>query len=570
MARLRKIEISHFRAIDSLSWYPSSGLNCLIGPGDSGKSTILDAIDLCLKASRSSQFNDTDFFGLDTSKPISITLTIGDLDDDLKNIDSYGQYLRGFDSKTRTIDDEPEQGLETVLSLNLTVNGDLEPVWTLISDRARDRDLSWGDRRRIAPTRIGSLTGNDLGWRKGSVLHRLTDEKADASAALAQAARDARARFGDDAEKQVEGTLRLVEAAAEELGIDVGNRVRALIDAQSITFGGGGTISLHDEYGIPLTGLGIGSSRLLIAGLHRKAAAKSTMLLIDELEHGLEPHRIIRFLGSLGAKEAAPPLQAFLTTHSPVALRELSASQLIVLREADGTHVPILVGDIPEIQGTIRSHPDAFLARSVLICEGASEVGLIRGIDQYYSTQGAASIFASGVSLVDAGGESKLLKAAEAFKSLGYRVAILRDDDVQPDATSERAFVASGGLVVMWQGKRKLEQELFESLPVASIGELLERAVLIRDADTLDNQIKSASLGALTLAAVRAEIASNSLSVDSRKALGVASSGKSLPWFKTVTAMEEIGRDIVGPILNKADPNFKEALETLFSWATDE
>jgi hypothetical protein len=48
------------------------------------------------------------------------------------------------------------------------------------------------------------------------------------------------------------------------------------------------------------------------------------MLLVDELEHGLEPHRIIRFLGSLGAKEVEPPLQVFMTTHSPVALRDLS------------------------------------------------------------------------------------------------------------------------------------------------------------------------------------------------------------------------------------------------------
>ena len=36
MARLRKVEIVHFRGIKSLTWLPSAGLNCLIGPGDSG------------------------------------------------------------------------------------------------------------------------------------------------------------------------------------------------------------------------------------------------------------------------------------------------------------------------------------------------------------------------------------------------------------------------------------------------------------------------------------------------------------------------------------------------------
>ena len=60
------------------------------------------------------------------------------------------------------------------------------------------------------------------------------------------------------------------------------------------------------------------------------------MILIDELEHGLEPHRIVRLLGSLGAKGESPPLQVFMTTHSPVALRELAGSQLFVVRPPAG------------------------------------------------------------------------------------------------------------------------------------------------------------------------------------------------------------------------------------------
>jgi predicted ATPase len=59
---------------------------------------------------------------------------------------------------------------------------------------------------------------------------------------------------------------------------------------------------------------------------------------MDELEYGLEPHRIIRLLGSIGAKEKDAPLQAFVTTHSPVALQELSAGQLMVVRESGRYH----------------------------------------------------------------------------------------------------------------------------------------------------------------------------------------------------------------------------------------
>lgn len=65
MARIRKIEITNFRGIQQLTWCPAPGINCLIGPGDSGKSTVLDAIDLCLGARRNVQFSDADFCGLD-------------------------------------------------------------------------------------------------------------------------------------------------------------------------------------------------------------------------------------------------------------------------------------------------------------------------------------------------------------------------------------------------------------------------------------------------------------------------------------------------------------------------
>jgi putative ATP-dependent endonuclease of the OLD family len=94
MARIRKIEISHFRCIEKFAWLPSSGINCLIGPGDVGKSSILDAIDFCLGARRNLLFTDADFHALDVETPISISITLGVLDDALKNFDAYGMYVR--------------------------------------------------------------------------------------------------------------------------------------------------------------------------------------------------------------------------------------------------------------------------------------------------------------------------------------------------------------------------------------------------------------------------------------------------------------------------------------------
>jgi putative ATP-dependent endonuclease of OLD family len=572
MARIRKIEIQNFRGIKELVWLPSAGINCLIGPGDSSKSSILDAIDYCVGARRNIQFTDADFHGLDVEQPIRISVTIGELDDALKNMDVYGLYVGGFDARSGEIEDEPEKEAETVLTVRLTVGGDLEPVWSLVSGRAdaqgQVRTLNWGDRVRIAPTRIGVTADYHLSWGRGSVLNRISEERADASAALAKAARDARAAFGDEAQDQLGETLKIVAATAKELGIPVGRSIRAMLDAHAVSFTGG-TISLHDEEGVPLRGLGVGSTRLLIAGLQRKAASESSILLIDETEHGLEPHRIIRLLGSLGAKESRPPLQVFMTTHSPVVLRELAGKQLFVVRRGDQSHEIIPVGT--GVQSTIRLYPDAFLAPSVLVCEGASEVGLIRGLDRFRTSEGAESISACGVALVDCGGgdADRCFSRGAAFRALGYRTAILRDDDKEPTEAIEEAFVADGGTVIAWRDGRALEDELFLSLSDEAVGELIDRAIELQGEDLVNEHIKSVSRGTKDLAAIRAELKRNGISANSRAILGEASRTRRAGWFKSVSWMEGVARDIVGPDLDDADPDFVALIDELFEWASD-
>lgn len=574
MARIRAVVIRNFRGIKALTWYPAPGINCLIGPGDSGKSSVLDSIDLCLGARRNIQFSDADFHLLDVETPIAIEVTLGELDDGLRNFDAYGMYVRGFDAETGTIEDEPETNLETVLTVKLTVASDLEPQWTLVSARAEGqglaRDLRWGDRIRLAPTRIGALADYHLGWRRGSVLNRVSDERADASAALAKAGRDARAAFGEQAQDQLAETLGIVATKAKELGIPVGENIKAMLDAHSVSFSGG-TISLHDEHGVPLRGLGTGSTRLLIAGLQREAAAQSAPILMDELEHGLEPHRIIRLLGYLGAKEATPPLQVFMTTHSPVALRELSGDQLFVVRGAEDGHHVRVVGTADDIQSTIRLYPDAFLASNVVVCEGASEVGLIRGLDQYRAANGHDAITAQGAALVDSGGgdADRPFRRAAAFHALGYGVTVVRDDDKQPTAAVEATFIADGGRVVAWRDGRALEDELFLSLTDSGVGKLLDRAVELHGEDLVNEHIKSASHNAKDLDGIQCEVLLDEITHESRAILGKAARAKKAGWFKSVTWMEDISRDVVGPDLATADLDFRALIDSIFAGARD-
>lgn len=572
MARIRLIEINHFRSIKSLSWHPTNGINCLIGPGDSGKSTILDAIDLCLGARRNLALSDTDFYGLDVSQPITISLTLGDLPERLKNLEYYGEYLRGYHALLGAVEDEPRQDLETVLTIRLTVSADLEPVWSLYSDRAALLDplraLQWKDRITIAPVRLGHHPNSHLSWTRGSVLNRLSEERTEVGLALVNAAREARVGFGAKAAPQLADTLMKVTETAQSLGIPVGASVTALLDAHAVSFGDG-AISLHSEAGVPLRNLGTGSTRLLIAGLHRAIAEAANIVLIDEVEHGLEPHRINRLLNSLGSKDKSEPLQVFMTTHSPVVLRELSGDQLSIVRSAHDKHEARWVGTTDEMQAAIRIFPEAFLAKTVLVCEGASEIGLIRGIDRFMTARGSASLQAIGVSYVDAAGgdADRAFIRASVFQRLGYRVAVLQDNDKTPSVDIVKKFVDAGGFHLAWRNGRALEDELFASLPVVAILALLTLAQEFTTDGLVNNHIVTTSQGKSTLDLVLQEGGTGSYSAETRDLLGRSSRIRKAGWFKSISKMEAVSHDILCAHWGTTDTEFIEPINRLLRWS---
>src|SRR3546814_4778103 len=79
---------------------------------------------------------------------------------------------------------------------------------------------------------------------------------------------------------------------------------------------------------------------------------------------------------------------------------------------------------------------------------------------------GHEAITAQGTALADCGGgdADRPFKRAAAFRALGYRASVVRDDDKKPTAGVEAAFIADGGRVFAWRDGRALEDELFSSL----------------------------------------------------------------------------------------------------------
>ncbi len=272
--RIRNIELRNFRGISELSWSPSSGINCLIGPGDSGKTTILDAIELCLASRYQISFDDTDFYNANPATPICLTITLGDLPVAFRSLTKYGELTRGWDSLRQVVVDEPDEAsnLEYVLSIRLTVDKNLEPKWCIHTERGVDssksgRGLSYDDRQSIAPTRLGVYADRHLSWGRQSVLSKLSAKSQTTSDVLVEATRAARKHFTESGVSLFKDIVDRIPSVASPVGVKIVKPVSARLDVDGVSINTSG-ISLH-EGDLPLRLLGSGSSRLLVAALQK-------------------------------------------------------------------------------------------------------------------------------------------------------------------------------------------------------------------------------------------------------------------------------------------------------------
>lgn len=570
MSQIRHIYIKNFRVIKELEWRPKPGLNCLIGPGDSGKSTVLDAIDLTLGARRYYPFTDADFFSLKTNEPIEISITIGGLSDELKNLNVYGLFLRSYNPISGQISDEPKAAEETVITLKLTVGSDLTPEWLLYSERAHkdgeERKLPWKHRELINPARLGVTSNQHLAWGNRSILNKLSEESFDSSSTLTQLGRDARAAFADQEVDGIGDVLAQIESIASTLGVPLTD-LKALLDVNSVSLSNG-SISLHND-NIPLRQLGTGSARLLISGL-QKSASDSKILIVDEAEFGLEPYRISRLLNQLGSKSKAPEQQVFITTHSPVVLRELQAQQLHVIRKKTiperafsppFSHLIFSLTGNDHQQATLRACPEAFFSRAVIVGEGNTEIGLVRGLDLYEQENGRLGVQACGVSYADGGGGDNYFKRAEVFASLGYPTLLLKDSDIVTPAHQEQTSECKnrGVAVLEWGNRHSTESAILSWCHLSVIPQVVKLASSLNGEQEVNQHIQNRSNNTFTLQKCLEHPR------DEMRA-PLAQAASDYKWFKSISKSEILSRAVIGPNCNTFDSCFRDVIEELLNW----
>jgi putative ATP-dependent endonuclease of OLD family len=94
---IRHVKIENFRGVKKLDWHVTGRMVCLIGPSDSTKTTVLDAIELALLPRSNIQFTDADFYNGDITATINIEVTAAELPTELLvEPEKFGLHLRGY------------------------------------------------------------------------------------------------------------------------------------------------------------------------------------------------------------------------------------------------------------------------------------------------------------------------------------------------------------------------------------------------------------------------------------------------------------------------------------------
>ena len=493
--QIRHLNIQRFRGICALEWCPDAAFCCLIGAGDVGKSTVLDAIEATL-SSRWFSFSEPDLLYGDSSESIVIEVTLGELSKALKSDHRFGLYVRGWTAEG-TLRDEPEGNDEPVLTVRLTVDATIEPVWQLVCDRFEDaRILSNRDRASFGLVRLAGDDARHLAWGQGSILARMSGNDIEAAASLAGAYRAARASANLNQIKSLADAAALAEEAAKGMGAYVDDGYQAGLELGRSGFSSG-SIALHDGE-VPLRLAGLGTRRLASLAIQKLAISEGAIILIDEIEHGLEPHRVIGAISQLKADQVkasalkAPIGQVLMTTHSDVALGEAGADALRVVQNVrTGPLTTVTKPPNPKALRTfMRFGTRALFARRILVMEGQTEVGMLLGIREFWPARhGGKPIEQLGAAIADGRG-ANAPDIALCLKELGYAVAMFRDSD-RPLSEDVKASLQHNHIEVFEYGEDlHMEHALFLAADDSQVQALLEFARVEKSLDKVNQKCR--------------------------------------------------------------------------------
>lgn len=563
MAKIHTLEIKNFRAINTLKYQFDSNFNCIIGRGDSGKSTILEAIASVLSPTWNLPFFDNDFFDCDTKSPIIIEATIIDFPDELIKEEKFALYQRGL-TKKNEITDVIEEAVIPALTIRLEVQKDLEPKWYVVTERdSAQKEISANDRAKLNSFLVSDYIDRHFTWTKGGPLYTLLKQEnplEEDESVMIDALREAKSKIDTGSFSKFDSVIGKIKATAASYGLNI-SKTNTTIDYKEILIKDG-KVSLHDE-AIPFRLKGKGSKRLISMAIQASLANTGGIILIDEIEQGLEPDRVQNLVNTLKNRDQG---QVFITTHSRDVLVELSAENILLIKKGDTS----LRGFRSDLQGLIRSNPEALFANKVIVCEGATELGLMKAFNEYRISKGEQNMAYLGVRTANGGGEV-MGKYCEGLIETGFPTFLFCDSDDKEFNKKKQGLIDKGVYVLDWSDTDSLEITIFKCAPFNLVQEAFHLASKIKHEEESD--VLPAEHGKNMWAAVKARYKGSSFPVDFtlaldeielRAAIGLTAQKNS--WFKRQDKSYKLGVLLFAHYSEFDISVFTERMEQLSLW----
>lgn len=402
--QIRRLHIQRFRGIHSLVWLPDPGMNLVLGGGNVGKTTILDAIALLLHPTSGYPLTDADYWQRKVEDEFEIEAIMSlPVETGIHQRNAMAWPWEWDGTNARVPDEDADGERQYVFKVRVRGTSDQEVVHELVQPDGIIVSLNVGLRRAIGLVRLSGDDRNerDLRLIQGAGLDRFLADKT-LRAKLSQ--RFSQHAVSDD----------LSTEAQTKLGeLDATFRSRSLPTDLGIGFVGGSGTSINaligltsDKEGValPLTSWGSGTRRLAALAIADSLQDKQPITVVDELERGLEPYRQRRLVADLLDKKT----QVFLTTHSASVLGAAAGAALWYLDAA---------GKIGRLEGERiaiyqAKYPETFLARFAVVAEGITEVGFL---EHFFGTYVGANWEELGIRVADGGGNENVLILLEAL-----------------------------------------------------------------------------------------------------------------------------------------------------------
>lgn len=223
-----------------------------------------------------------------------------------------------------------------------------------------------------------------------------------------------------------------------------------------------------------------------------------------------------------------------------------------------------------EMQGCIRKNPEAFFARKIIVCEGATEIGFCRSINEYRISHNKTSASCMGIRFADGAG-NEMINYVLGFKDLSYPTALFCDSDCVNINNRKQEFRDLEINVIDSEDNCSIEQQVFKDVPWNVVKALIKIAIeKVIDDDGKTYEEAEKKIFDATNAQLDCRMAQmtnwyQNESDDLRTALGLAAKNKN--WYKKQTYGERMGRCILTSYSDLAEScRLKFIIDSISNW----